>query len=176
MALQEFFRKQYSKFGSTREWYFHIWRSFHYDENTDTTGSYISTIKQVVALLNYGEPQILELFKNTLPNKVYWILLPINNLRETVDAAKRVTKEKLDKHLPGQTVNRTPFMKMGDTSYSGTKVSINAKNSITEEIENLTSMMSKTSLQQKEGKKLTLPISYLDKSSQYLPIFSFKNV
>ena len=31
-ALQECFRQQYSKFGSTREQYFHVWRSFHYDE------------------------------------------------------------------------------------------------------------------------------------------------
>ena len=99
-ALQECFRQQYSKFGSTREQYFHVWRSFHYDENTDTIDSYISKIKQVAALLNYGKPQILELFKNTLPSKLYWILFPINNLRDTVEATKRVlTKEKLDKHL-----------------------------------------------------------------------------
>ena len=85
-----------TKFGSTREQYFHVWRSFHYDENTDTIDSYISKINQVTALLNYGEPQILELFKNTLPSKLYWISFPINNLREAVDAAKRVlTKEKL---------------------------------------------------------------------------------
>ena len=98
-ALQEHFRQQYSKFGSTREQYFHVWRSFHYDENTDIIDSYIRKIKQVAALLNYGEPQTLELFKNTLPSKLYWILFPINNLKDTVDAVKRVlTKEKLDKH------------------------------------------------------------------------------
>ena len=51
-ALQEHFQQQYSKFGSTREQYFHVWRSFHYDENTDTIDSYISRVKQVVALLN----------------------------------------------------------------------------------------------------------------------------
>ena len=79
-TLQKHFRQQYSKFGNTREQYFHVWRSFHYDENTDTIVSYISKIKQVAALLNYGEPQILELFKNTLPSKLYWILFPINNL------------------------------------------------------------------------------------------------
>ena len=62
-ALQECFKQQYSKFGSTREQYFHVWRSFHYDENTDTIDSYISKIKQVAALLNYGELQILELLK-----------------------------------------------------------------------------------------------------------------
>ena len=93
--MQECFRQQYSNFGSTREQYFHVWRSFHYDENTDTIDSYISRNKQVAALLNYGEPQILELFKNTLPSKWYWILFPINNLRDAVKATKRVlTKEK----------------------------------------------------------------------------------
>ena len=90
-VLQEHLRQQYSKFGSSREQYFHMWRSFHYDENTDTIDSSILKVKQVASLLNYGgEPEILELFKNTLHNKLYWILFPINNLREAVDTAKRV--------------------------------------------------------------------------------------
>ena len=38
-----------------------------------------------------------------LPSKLYWILFPINNLRDAVDAMKRVImKEKLDKQLSGQ--------------------------------------------------------------------------
>ena len=108
-VLQECFRQQYSKFGSSREQYFHMWRSFHYDENTD---SYILKVKQVASLLNYEEPEILELFKNTLPNKLYnGILFPINNLREAVDTAKRVlNKEELDKQLTGQASNISPFM------------------------------------------------------------------
>ena len=101
-----------------------MWISFHYDENTDTIDSYISKIKQVTALLNYGEPQILELFKNTLLGKLYWILFPINNLQEAVDAAKMVlTKEKLYKQLSGQTANDTPFMKMRDTVHPGKNMS-----------------------------------------------------
>ena len=88
--MQECFRQQYSKFGNTKEELFHVWRSFQYDENSDNIDSYISKIKQVAALLNYGEPQILELFKNTLPSKLYWILFPINNLRDAVDAMKRM--------------------------------------------------------------------------------------
>ena len=57
----------------------------------------------------------MELFKNTLPNKLYWILSPINNLREAVDTAKRVlNKEKLDKQLTGQASNISPFMNMRD--------------------------------------------------------------
>ena len=112
-ALQECFRQQYSKFSTTREQYFHVWRSLHYDENTDTIDLFISKIKQVAVFLNYGAPQILELFKNTLSSKLYWILFPVNNLRDAVDAAKRVlTKEKFDKHLSGQTVNSTPFMRL----------------------------------------------------------------
>ena len=97
-ALQECSWQQYSKFGSTREQYFHLWRSFHFDENVDTIDTYITRIKQVAALLNYGEPQILELFKNTLPTKLYYMLYQIDDLRTTVETAKRVlTKERLDK-------------------------------------------------------------------------------
>ena len=35
-GLRDCFQEQCSKFGSTREQYFHAWRSFHCDENTDT--------------------------------------------------------------------------------------------------------------------------------------------
>ena len=97
-ALKECFRHQCYKFGTSREKYFHMWRSFQYDENTETIEPYILKIKQVTSLLNYGEPEILEFFKNTLPGKMYWILFPINNLREAVDTTKRIlNKEKLDK-------------------------------------------------------------------------------
>ena len=151
--MQECFRQQYSKFGSTREQYFHVWKSFHYDENTDTIDSYISKIKQVAALLNYRELQILELFKNTLPSKLYWILFPKTNLRDAVEAAKRVLiKEKLDKHLSGQAVSSIPFMKMGEVTYSGKEVLINVPDLIGEKIENLTSMMYKMSIQQEKGR------------------------
>ena len=34
--LQNSFRQQYSKIGNTREQLFHAWRSFHFDENTET--------------------------------------------------------------------------------------------------------------------------------------------
>ena len=54
-TLRDCFCQQYSKFGSTREQYFHVWRSFQFDENTDTIDSYIHKVKQVAALLHYGE-------------------------------------------------------------------------------------------------------------------------
>ena len=94
-ALQENFRKQYSKIGNTREQLFHAWRSFHYDENTETVDAYVNRIRQVAAMLGYEELQILEGFKNTSPNRLYWILYPIDNLTAAVETAKRVlTKEK----------------------------------------------------------------------------------
>ena len=41
-----------------------------FDENTETINAYVTHIRQVAALLVYGEPQILEVFKNTLPHKI----------------------------------------------------------------------------------------------------------
>ena len=35
-GLQNLFRQQYSKIVNTREQLFHTWRSFHFDENTET--------------------------------------------------------------------------------------------------------------------------------------------
>ena len=64
--------------------------SFHFDENTETIDTYITHIRQVAALSGYGEPQILEVFKNTLPTKLYWILFPIEDLRQVVEIAKRI--------------------------------------------------------------------------------------
>ena len=66
-GLQNLFRQQYSKIGNTREYLFHAWRSFSFNENTETIDAYVTHIRQVATLLGYGEPQILEVFKNTLP-------------------------------------------------------------------------------------------------------------
>ena len=67
----------------------------NFDENTDSIGSYVLRMSQVTAMLNYGEMQILENFKNTLPYRLYLILINVNNLRDAIDLAKRVlTKEK----------------------------------------------------------------------------------
>ena len=83
----------------------------HFDENVDTIDTYITRVKQVVGLLNYREPQILELFKIPYPGRLYCMLYQINDLRTTVETAKRVlTKEKLDKQKAGQS-SVSPFMK-----------------------------------------------------------------
>ena len=108
--LQHLFRQRYSKLGNTCEQLFHTWGSFTFDENAETIDSYVIRIRQVADLLGYGEPQILEVFKNTLRTKLYWVLFPIEDLRQAIDTAKRIlTKEKLDKQLTGQT-STSPFM------------------------------------------------------------------
>ena len=59
-------------------------------------------IKQVARLLGYGDPQVLEVFKNTVPNRLYWVLFAIDNLRDAVETAKRfLTKEKIDRQIDG---------------------------------------------------------------------------
>ena len=104
--LQNLFRQRYSKLGNTCEQLFHVWRSFTFNENTETIDSYVIRIRQAATPLDYGEPQILEVFKKTLPTKLYWIL----DLIHAVETAKRIlTKEKLDKQLTGQT-STSPFM------------------------------------------------------------------
>ena len=97
---------------STCEQHFHAWRSFKFDENTNTIHPYIYKVKQVVAILNYGEPQILELSKNTVPNRLYYMVFNMNNLREAVDTGKCVmTKEQINGQKTGQS-SASPFMKV----------------------------------------------------------------
>ena len=114
VGLQNIFSQQYSKIGNTREQLFHMWRLFHFNENTETIDAYVNCIRLVAMLLGYQEPQILEVFKNTLPTKLYGVPFPIMGLRQTVETAKRIsTKEKIGRQLARQT-SSTPFMNIRD--------------------------------------------------------------
>ena len=53
VSLQNLFRQQYSKIGNTREQLFHMWRSFHFNENAETIDVYVNRIRQVANLLGY---------------------------------------------------------------------------------------------------------------------------
>ena len=98
-------------------------------------------IRQVATLLGYGELQILEVFKKALPTMLYWILFPIEDLRQAVDTAKRIlTKEKLDKQLTGQTPT-SPFMSVRDGTDG--RVSFNTREELGDQIDKLTMIMSK---------------------------------
>ena len=46
-ALQENFRRQYSKIENTREQLFHAWGSFHYDKTTEAVDTYVNRISVV---------------------------------------------------------------------------------------------------------------------------------
>ena len=149
--LQNLFRQRYSKLGNTCKQLFHAWRSFTFEENTGTIDSYVIRIRQVANLLGYGEPQILEVFKNTLLTKLYWILFPLEDLRQTVDMAKRIlTKEKLDKHLTGQT-STSPFMSVRDGT--DRRVSFNTKDELGDKIDKLTVVMTKLAVKDSHERK-----------------------
>ena len=78
-------------------------------------------VSQCAMMLNYGEPQILELMKNTFPSRLYPILFPINNLRDAITTAKWVMiKEKIDRQKTGQSP-ATSFMRVNDCSQSSDK-------------------------------------------------------
>ena len=139
--LQNLFRQRYSKLGNTHKQLFHAWRSFTFDKNTETIDSYMIRIRQVANLLGYGELQILEVFKNMLPTKLYWILFPIEDLRQAVDTAKRIlTKEKLDKQLTGQT-STNQFMSIREEIDK--RVSFDTRDELGDKIDKLTVVMSK---------------------------------
>ena len=90
--LQNIFRQRYLKLCNTQEQLFHAWRSFTFDENTETIDSYVIQLREVANLLGYGELQILDVFKNTLPTKLYWILFPIEDLK----TGSRHSKKNID--------------------------------------------------------------------------------
>ena len=108
-------------------------------------------IRQVANLLGYGEPQILEVFKNTLLTKLYWILFPIEDLRQAVVTAKRIlTKEKLDKQLTGRT-SASPFMSVREGT--DRRVSYNTRDELGDKIDKLTVVMSKLAAKDNHERK-----------------------
>ena len=144
--------------GNTHEQLFHAWRSFNFDDNTEIIDSYVMQIRQIATVIGYGEPEVLEVFKNTLPTKLYWILFPIEYLRQTVETAKRIlTKEKLDKQLTGQS-SASPFMNIRDGSER--KVSFNTRDELGAKIDKLTVAMSRLAAKDSNEKRPFKPQIY----------------
>ena len=114
---------------------------------------YVKRIRQVARLLGYGELQVLEVFENTVPNRMYWVIFPIDNLREVVETAKRfLTKEKIERQFTRQSC--TPFMKLNDKK-SKKAVSFDARDVLqrnSKSMERMTALMDKmyTKLDQKD--------------------------
>ena len=127
-----------------------MWRSFQFNKAANTRDRYIQKVKQVATLLDYGEPQILELFKNTLPSRLYYLLYQIDDLRVVIKTAKRLlTKEQIEKNA-GQS-STSPFMQVNQNSSKNKdkmekKVSFSAVEAMertTDSIERLASLMDK---------------------------------
>ena len=115
-------------------------------------------IRQVATFLGYGEPQVMEAFKNTLPTKLYWVLFPIEDLRQTVETAQRIlTKEKLDKQLTGQS-SASPFMNIRDGTER--KVSFNTRDELGDKIDKVTVAMSRLAVMDSHEKKPFKPQIY----------------
>ena len=118
----------------------------------------MTQIRQVATLLGYGEPWILEVFKNTLPTKLYWILFPIEDLRQAVDTVKRIlTKEKLNKQLTGQT-STSLFMSVRDRTER--RVSFNTRDELGDKVDKLTVVMSKLAAKDSHERKPFKPQIY----------------
>ena len=151
-GLQNQFQQQYSKIGNIREQLFHAQRSFHFHENTETFDFYVTHIRQVATLLGHGEPQVLEVFKNTLPTRLYWVLFPIEDFRQAVETAKRIlTKEKIDRQLASQS-SSTLFMSI-QNGYNSKRVIFDMQDSLDDKIDRFTLMMSKLTAQGNDQNK-----------------------
>ena len=134
------FRQQYSKIGNTREQLFHAWRSFHFDENTETVDAFVICIRQVATLLGYGESQILEVFKKHTTYKiVLGIISHRKPKRSSRNSKKNINKGK-DRQLARQS-SSTPFMSVKD-NYNK-KVTFNTWDRLEDKIDKLTVMMGK---------------------------------
>ena len=55
-------------------------RTFHFNKNFKILDSYFTRIWQFTVLLGYCEPHIVDLFKYTMPTRLYRIIFPIMDL------------------------------------------------------------------------------------------------
>ena len=87
------------------------------------------------------------------------VLFPIEDLRQTVETAKRIlTKGKIDRQLMGQSFSM-PFMNIKDM-YLSKIVTFNTQDGLEEKIDRLMSMMSKLTTQDYNQNKQFKPKIY----------------
>ena len=104
----------------------------------------------------------MEVFKNTLPARLYWVVFPIADLGQAVETAKRIlTKEKIYRQLAGQSF-LTPFMSIKD-GYNSKKVTFDMQGSLDDKTDKLASMMSKMTAQDDNLNKQFKPKIYQGK-------------
>ena len=93
------------------------------------------------------------MFKNSFPSCLYWVLLPIDNLRQAVETAKRIlTKEKLDRQLARQSTGTPLLLTMKEENEQRHKaVEFNKSNIIGAKIDKLTSIIGKLTTQKRQS-------------------------
>ena len=102
-------------------------------------------------LLGYGKALVLEVFKNTLLIRLYWVLFPVEDIRHAIETAKRIlTKEKIDRQLAGQS-SLTPFTNIKD-GYISKKVTFDMLDILDDIIDRVMSMMSKLTADDDQNK------------------------
>ena len=140
-GLQNQIIQQYSKIGNTRKHLFYVWRSFHSDENTEMLDAYVMCIRQEAALLGYGKPQVLEVFKNTLPMRLYRVLFSYRRFKISSRNNQENTYErKIDRQLAGQS-SSTPFMNIRDGYNSKEVVMLDMQDRLYDKLDKITSMI-----------------------------------
>ena len=96
--------------------------------------------------------------KTHFPQNNIGYYFPLEDLRQTVETAKRIlTKEKLDKQLTGQT-STSPFMNIRDGT--NRKVSFNTRNELRDEIDKLTVMLGRLAAKDNNNKRPFKPQIY----------------
>ena len=124
--------------------------------------------------LGYGVPQILEVIKNMLPTKLYWILFPIENLRQVAETVKRIlTKEKLDKQLTGQT-STSPFMSIREGA--SRIVSFDTKDELEDKIDKLTVMLGRLAAKDNNEKRPFKPQIYKAEKEDKMEVIVSENI
>ena len=103
--------------------------------------------------------------KTCFPQKLYWILFPIEDLRQAVETAKRIlTKEKLDKQLTGQT-STSPFINIRDGTER--KVFFDARGELGDKIDKLIAMMGRLAARDSSDKRPFKPQIYKSRGSYH---------
>ena len=119
---------------------------------------------QVATLLGYQELQILGLFKNTLPAKLYWVLFPIMDLRQAVEMVKSIlTKENIYRQLTGQT-SLNSFMSIKESF--GKRVTFNMTDGIEQKLDKLIVMMGKLIMEDEGQNRQFKPWVYQSNTSR----------
>ena len=96
--------------------------------------------------------------KTHFPQKLYWILFPIEDLRQEVETAKRIlTKEKLDNQLTGQT-STSPFLNISNGTER--KVSFSARDELGDKTDKLAVMMGRLAAKDSNDKRPFKPQIY----------------